>query len=278
MKIALQLDSTDLSLPAGIDAVYFGERYCVSRFTSMYSELLPRARKLKQQVKEVFVTVPAPLRQEELAGMLEMLEPLLEVTDGVLCQDTGLLASLAGRTRLIYRGMVANRQSARLLKDALQLDRIRLFPPTLDVAADLAGVLPLELEVQGRIPFGASPRCFTRLTDGCAACGREYRLESSSGGLLIHANSYRPDAPFSAMPFIGRIQALEQVQGVIEAYGYSGGELADLVKYYRGGGGPSPFPGDQYHGLYLGDERSLDLGEPWRTVLNPGDWGERVES
>lgn len=265
MQIACHVHDRVPGAYRNIDRLYLGERFCAVRFLQILKGFVEAAERSEAPA---WLAAPAMVHEGDLDRIAGAVLDVSGSFRGVLTGDYGLARRLQGRCRLVYDGMVLNREAARRIQGMLGVEQIRLFPPGLDTLDALAGIVPLEIVVHGRIPLSATPRCLTRSLVGCESCNEPRQVRGGPGRLVLRGNVLYAAEPVQAFGLIPRLKSLGLAAGVIEATDLAADEVAELADIYRGNRQP---PSRNVSGLYFGSSKSFLLSRPWMQLAQGED-------
>jgi len=265
MQIACHVHEPGTRAYRNVDRLYLGERFCSVRYLQHLKHFVDAA-----ECSDIpaWLAVPGMVHEGDFDRVVEATLDAAGSFQGVLTGDYGLARRIRGRCRLVYDGMVLNREAARRIREMLGAEQIRLHPPALETLEALAGIVPLEIVLHGRIPLSATPRCLTRSLIGCEVCNEQRTVRGGPVPLVLRGNVLYAPEPVQAFGLLPRLEELGLATGVIEATGLGVEEGAELADIYRG---EKPPPNRNVSGLYFGSDKSFLLSGRWMDVTEVPD-------
>lgn len=231
--------------------VYLGERFCVTRFLNQAKTYRQKAVRARAKGSRVYLSLPVIIPQNSLDEVMGVVLELLEDFDGVQGYDLGVLSRLAGKTRLTFFGLISSAQQVRILKEELQVSRIRPHPPAINLLRQLGEPDLFEIAVFGKIPIGANPRCLRKMLHNCDACGQIDQLRSEAGVMLADASTYRAAKDVSVLPHLDLLISYGFTRFVIDAFLRESEKVDTLIGRLEQGWRPSEDPANTTNGYFV---------------------------
>ncbi|HDH96576.1 MAG TPA: hypothetical protein ENF73_02465 [Proteobacteria bacterium] len=233
VEIGLQFEFDIPDELPSVERVYFGNRFCYTRFLEKKAEIPKLAERIRASGAKAILCIPHGLREAYYDEVVSAVEGSLAALDGVMASDLGVCRAFRDRTEVTYFGPVLNLRSAEVIIERAA-HRLRPFPTLVDLLGEIGRAGRLEVLVHGRFPFGFSPRCQTRHRLGCERCGTPLPVSSKLYRFEVRGNAYYTAWLLCGYDIRDRLSPDGVETWLIEAEGIGQGELARLVGAYRG--------------------------------------------
>lgn len=263
MEIAGQNPLENLIIPDNSKVIYFGEKFCVKKFFMNKDKMKDFARKVKERDKEPVLVIPCRVRQRELQNIIEVIESMSDSVDSIVCSDYGLCYYLKDKYKIIFEGRVFNDTAINSLSTNLNIRKIRITPPYLNLIKSLNREnVSIEIYSHGLIPISGSVKCLISSLYGCRYCGQTFTLDNKYAKIYLSGKTLRCYQDISAHNFLKQIEDFGIKSLVIDSFSKTREQMEKIIYAFQNN--IKQDIGDYSNGVFKGDHTFLSNSNIWQ--------------
>jgi len=265
LNIAIQNQFDNLILTEKADAVYFGERFCIEKFINSYALIEKFGKKAKEANVKTILVVPGIVPEINFSQVSDLVLRSLDFIDGILSSDYGICYHLRKKCNVIYEGKVFNRLFLDQLTTTLNVKKIRISPPYLNLIKKIKRRdVEFEIYAHGLIPIAGFAECLTKSLYGCDNCNQGSEIKNIYGTFILSGRTLRSSIDICCFDIIDQLEEFGIKSLVIETYGKQISAVENLIDIYKRKSCGALNQVAHCNGIFLGDDTSVQLSGIWQ--------------